>query len=264
MAERLPVIRQAPASWIDWGAFLGGGADAVRAALPAARRQVVEPTAALLARSQAMVRRPWWSLGRRGEVPGVLEDDVPSASAQLVWANMVLQNSPQPLRTLARWHAALAEGGYLMFSTLGPNSLRELRALYAAQGWPVPHRAFVDMHDVGDQLLHSGFADPVMDQETLQLTWSSPEALLAELRGLGGNVDPSRHAGLRTPRWRERLLALLRERVDGQGRLSLSFEVVYGHAVKAAPRAAAGAPVAVPLDQVRASLRAKRAKPDGL
>lgn len=265
MAQRLPVMRQVPERWLDWWGFTGGSEAPVRAVWPKAQRVVVEPTAALLQRSRQALRKPWWSLGRRAEAGDVLaEAEVPPASAQMLWANMVLHASPQPVQLLARWHAALAVDGFLMFSTLGPDSLRELRAIYAAMGWPAPHPPFTDMHNIGDQLVHGGFADPVMDQETLQLTWSSPQALLDELRTLGGNLGLARHAGLRTPRWRQRLLAALAERADEQGRIAMSFELVYGHAFKAAPRPAAGAPVAVPLEQLRASLASRRAKPEGV
>ncbi|HSW03389.1 biotin synthase [Aquabacterium sp.] len=265
MAQRLPVIRQPPQRWLDWWGFVGGGEAAVKGVLPAAQRRVVEPTRALLHRSQQALRRPWWALGRRGD-PGsvMLEAEVPPASAQMVWANMVLHASPQPVQLLALWQAALAVDGFLMFSTLGPDSLRELREVYAACGWAAPHPPFTDMHDIGDQLVHGGFADPVMDQETLRLTWSSPQALLDELRTLGGHVGVARQTGLRTPRWRQRLLSALGERADAQGRIGLSFEIVYGHAFKAAPRPAAGAPVTVPLEQLRASLASRRGKPEAL
>lgn len=263
MAQRLPVIRQAPQRWLDWWAFTGGGEAPVRTVWPAAQRVAVEPTAHLQQRSRQAMRKPWWTLGRRSDPGGVLlEAEVPPASAQMLWANMVLHAAPQPVQLLARWHGALAVDGFLMFSTLGPDSLRELRAIYAAMGWQAPHPPFTDMHDIGDQLVHGGFSDPVMDQETVQLTWSSPQALLDELRTLGGNLWPARFPGLRTPRWRQRLLAALAERADGAGRIGMSFEIVYGHAFKAAPRPAAGAPVAVSLEQVRASLASRRGKPE--
>lgn len=262
MAERLPLIREAPATWLDWWAFLGGGADPVRAALPQARRIVVEPTPALVERSRTLQRRPWWSLLGRGAADTVwLESEVPMDAAGLLWANMVLHASPAPADTLQRWQSRVARGGYLMFSTLGPDTLKELRALYATAGWPSPHPAFADMHDIGDQLVRAGFADPVMDQETLRLSWSSPQAVLDELRSLGGHLGPGRHVGLRTPRWRDRLREALAARADAAGRITLSFEIVYGHAFKAAPRPAAGAPVAVPLDELRAALVSRRAKP---
>jgi malonyl-CoA O-methyltransferase len=137
---------------------------------------------------------------------------------------------------LARWHGWLAVDGVLMFSCLGPDTLRELRALYAQAGWPPPAQDFVDMHDWGDRLVHAGFSGPVMDVERLTLTWPSPSALLTELRGLGRNLHPARYAGLRTPRWRERLLRALAERAGTDGRIAMSFEIVYGHAIKPAPR----------------------------
>ena len=103
-------------------------------------------------------------------------------------------------------------------------------------------------------LVHGGFADPVMDQETLVLTWSSPQALLAELRGLGGHLGVHRHTGLRTPRWRDHLLRALAQRADAQGRIGLSFELVYGHAYKPAPRPTRGELATVSLDALRSKL----------
>jgi malonyl-CoA O-methyltransferase len=129
-----------------------------------------------------------------------------------------------------------------------------LRAVYAEAGWPAPHPPFADMHDLGDLLVHGGFADPVMDQETIQLTWSSPEALLAELRSLGGHLGHARSAGLRTPRWRAQLLAALAARAGADGRIGMCFELVYGHAYKAAPRPGRGGPAVVSLEHLRSGL----------
>jgi malonyl-CoA O-methyltransferase len=114
------------------------------------------------------------------------------------------------------------------------------------------------MHDLGDLLVHAGFADPVMDQEQLTLTWSSPQAVLRELRTLGGNVHAARHAGLRTPRWRQRLLAQLERSRDANGRVALSFEIVYGHAVRPRARARVAAVSTVSLHDLRADLARQR------
>ncbi|HEX7435106.1 MAG TPA: biotin synthase, partial [Caldimonas sp.] len=107
-------------------------------------------------------------------------------------------------------------------------------------------------------LVDAGFADPVLDQETITLRWKSAPALLAELRQLGGNTAPDRHAALRTPAWRDRLLAALGERADADGSIGLSVEVAYGHGFKPAPRLRADAPVAVSLDEMRAMVRRPR------
>ena len=260
MAERLQVIRQPPADWLDWWGFLGGGEGAVRAVWPQARRRVVEPGDVLARRSRDALRAPWWALHRRHSADRAVlrEDEVPAGRAQMLWANLNLHLAVDPVATLAQWHQALAVDGFLMFSTYGPDTLRELRAVYAEAGWPAPHPPFVDMHDIGDQLVHAGFADPVMDQETLQLSWTSADTLLAELRTLGANLGPGRFPGLRTPRWHARLAQALARRADDQGRVALTVELVYGHAYKAAPRARRGEPATVSLDSVRASLAKAR------
>ena len=261
MADRLPVIKQPPASWIDWWGFTGAGAGPVAAAWPLAQRSVVEPSAALAERSRQALRAPWWAWGERrrdAAQPVWLESQVPAGAAGMLWSNLTLHTATDPGATLAAWHRALVVDGFLMFSTFGPDTLRELRALYRAAGWPAPHPPYVDMHDIGDELVHSGFADPVMDQEQITLTWPTAEAALAELRCLGGNVALARPDGLRTPRWRARLLAQLQAAGGPDGRVALDFEVVYGHAFRPAPRPRLAAETAVPLDDLRAMVRAGR------
>jgi malonyl-CoA O-methyltransferase len=180
--------------------------------------------------------------------------DATLGRAQLVWANMVLHGVLDPPALFARWHGLVAVDGLVAFSCLGPGTLAGLRELYAAMGWPAPTPGFIDMHDLGDMLVAAGFADPVLDQETLTLSWPNAEALLAELRELGGNTAPDRFPGLRTPTWRRRLVDALGARAAADGRVSLVFEVAYGHGFKAAPRIQGGE-VAVSLADMRAMVR---------
>jgi malonyl-CoA O-methyltransferase len=259
MAERLALVRLQPARIVDWWSFVGGGSTLLRQAYPSARQIVVEPNAELVRRSRALHARPWWRIG--GTPIDVVDDDQPIVpAAQLLWANMMLHAVKDPPALLERWQKTLSADGFVMFSCFGPDTLRELRALYARLGWPAPAIAFVDMHDLGDMLVHAGFADPVMDQETLTLTWSDPRALLAELRSLGGNAAPERFQGLRTPRWKQALERELMALAGPDGRLRLSFEVAYGHAFKAAPRLRAGEATTVSLDDMRAMVRSGRGK----
>jgi malonyl-CoA O-methyltransferase len=263
MADRLKLFRDQPSDWIDWWGALAGGATAVAAVLPRSRRLVVEPSDEWVLRSRQLARGPWWSILGRGPAQqriGLVADASP-AQASMVWANMMLHLCPNPPGCMAQWHAALKVGGILMFSTLGPDSLRELRALYAEQGWPAPHAPFTDMHDIGDQLVHSGFADPVMDQERIVLNWSSPQAMLTEMRTMGANLSPTRPPGLRTPRWLARLHDALAQRADAQGRIHLSFEVVYGHAFKATPKVARDDAVPISLESLRSKLGVERLDP---
>jgi malonyl-CoA O-methyltransferase len=226
----------------DWWGHLGASAGVLAEVCPLAQRVAVEPSGALLERSAATAR----ALSTRAELP---------PGAQLVWANMMLHLVPDPPVLIERWFRLLAVDGFVMFSCLGPGTLRELRALYERLGWPAPTPDFIDMHDLGDMLVRAGFADPVMDQETLTLRWDSAEALLAELRGLGGNAAPDRMPGLRSPRWRRRLVRELDSLQDADGKLSLSFEIAYGHAFKAAPRLKVAEAAVLSLEDMRTMLR---------
>lgn len=265
MAERLSIIRLQPTHILDWCSHLGAGAPALARAYPRARSIRVEPTEALVERSRHTGQHPWWS-AQRWQVPRapvLLERcDLP-AGQELIWANMMLQAVSDPPALFERWHRLLAVDGFVMFSCPGPGTLRELRAVYHQRGWPAPTPAFVDMHDLGDMLVQAGFADPVMDQETLTLQWDDPAAMLGELRTLGGNTSPQRFAGLRTPRWRACLLHALAECRGAGGKISASFEIAYGHAFKAAPRIKAGEATSVSLQDMRAMVRRRGTKPLG-
>jgi malonyl-CoA O-methyltransferase len=260
MAGRLAVVKAQPAVVLDWWSALGGGRAALRAQYPKARIEAVEPTAALVARSAHAAHRPWWSprRWREGEMAMWQEDVLPpGARAQLLWSNLMLHWEADPAALFARWQAALEVDGFVMFSCFGPDTVRELHALYRGLGWAPPGDAFIDMHDLGDALLQAGFADPVMDMERLTLTWADAGAALAELRTLGGNASAARTAGLRTPRWRERLVDAMQRALAGpDGRLHLGFELVYGHAFKPAPRLRVAPETRVPLDTLRAAARA--------
>ena len=259
MAERLPIIRLQPEVVLDWSGPLGGSAELLLRAYPKARHLAVQPQALPPAAAERRASRPWWDLRRlaapRREPVG--ETLVPAGQAQLLWSNMLLQSCVDPPALIERWQRAMTVGGFLMFSTLGPGSLPELSAVHRARGWGAAMAPFVDMHDLGDMLVQAGFADPVMDQEQLTLNWPDGEALLRELRGLGGNLSPLRHRGLRTPRWRRQLVAALSEAAAGD-RPTLTFELVYGHAFRAAPRVPVQAQSSVSLDDMRSMIRSPR------
>jgi malonyl-CoA O-methyltransferase len=258
MSERLSIVRQVPVHVFDWWSELGGGAALLAEAYPKATvTGVLRPGAAAAVESPAVATTPawrrWLGLGAGGP-RAIAQSAVPPAQAQLVWSNMSLHWAQDAPTLMREWQRALVVDGFLMFSTLGPGTLLALRDLYRAHGLGTPYAPWTDMHDLGDMLVEAGFADPVMDQETLRLTWSSPQAALAELRTLGMNTDVARCAGLRTPRWRDRLLAALGAQVDPQGRVALEFEVVYGHAFRPVPRVKLAAQTEVGLDDMKSML----------
>ena len=115
---------------------------------------------------------------------------------------MMLLRGGRPAGAVRALAARLAVDGFVILLPR-PGTLRELRAPLRAPRLGRGHANFIDMHDLGDVLVHAGFADPVMDQEVLTLQWRDADALLAELRGSGGNAAPQRFPGCRTPRWRE-------------------------------------------------------------
>ena len=182
----------------------------------------------------------------------------------MVWANMALHMAADPKALLVQWHRMLATDGFLMFSCLGPDTLLQLRGVYAAMGWPEPAHAFTDMHDWGDMLMGAGYAEPVMDMERLTLSYASPQRLLAELREVGRNLHPHRFPGLRGRAWNDRLLQALSGLGDGassEGSLELTFEIIYGHALKPQPRLPVQGETTFSLDEMRRILQHGRPDP---
>jgi malonyl-CoA O-methyltransferase len=192
--------------------------------------------------------------------------DAPAAgSLNMLWANMALHEAADPQALLAAWHRLLAVDGFVMFSCLGPDTAREVRDLYEALGWPPAGHQLTDMHDWGDMLVQTGFAEPVMDMERITLTYETPARLLQELTELGRNFHPQRFAALRGRKWKAQLEQLIHERCPraSDGRLSLTFEVIYGHALKARPKIKVSALSAVSVEDMRSMLQGQRG-PAGL
>ncbi|MFN4117369.1 biotin synthase [Acidovorax sp.] len=259
MEDRLQWIRTAPAVWCDWDMVRGGveGHALVSTRYRNARTLVHETAPHCEAVARDTLAKPWWSPSRWSAASPQFGPP-PEASVQMLWANMALHTAADPQGLIARWHRALAVDGYLMFSCLGPDTLRELRAVYADLGWPPAGHAFTDMHDWGDMLVHAGFAEPVMDMERITLTFATPERLIQELRELGCNLHPDRFPSLRGRRWREMLYQALTDRLGDAthgGQLALTFEIIYGHAFKPAPRVRVSESSAVSLQDMRAMLR---------
>ncbi|MBH9553172.1 biotin synthase [Inhella gelatinilytica] len=257
MAERLPLIKLEARSIVLWHSRVGGGSEAVRARYPEAQLVWVEEGAAALAARQ-QVARPWWQPWRTVNDCVCEPSELKAGLSDMVWANLGVLGVNDPQAVFARWSYALAPQGYVLFSSLGPDSFLELRSLYAAHGWGAATPAWMDLHDLGDALLQAGFADPVMDQERLTLTWGCAEDLWRDLQALGGNVAPDRFVGCRTPGWRARWLAAAESHLRGpDGRLRLTLEFVCGHAIRAEPRSTGES--TVPLSDLQAQLRRRRA-----
>ena len=257
MLDRLQWIKLQPHAWAHWGAVRGGLQNHQKLAEKYQKSLcfIVETQQirALSAIKNIAYRwwRPadWFRPAARFEVP-------PPASVDMLWANMALHEAADPQALLGQWHSALKVGGFLMFSCLGPDTAIELRELYKQLGWPPAGHDLTDMHDWGDMLVQAGFAEPVMDMERITLTYETPARLLQELTELGRNFHPARFAGLRGRQWRGKLESALAERLKTgpDGRLSLTFEVIYGHALKAQPKVKVSAMSSVSVRDMRSML----------
>lgn len=262
MQERLQWIRLAPKAWCHWEPVRGGlqAHALIGQRYPQAECIVVETVPRHAAMAREALRQPWWR-PTRWRAPQIRFAQPAPESVHMLWSNMALHMVADPQALFAQWLQALAVDGYLMFSCLGPDTLRELRALYAELGWPPPSHAFTDMHDWGDMLIASGFAEPVMDMERLTLTFATPERLLQELAELGRNLHPQRFAAMRGRHWHTQLHQALADRLADPrqgGQLALTFEIIYGHALKPTPRTRMTELSSVSLADMRSLLRASR------
>jgi malonyl-CoA O-methyltransferase len=257
MESRLEWIVPQPRQWAHWEP-LQGGMQAHALLLkryPKSREFVLVTPVERAQAARKLIAMPWWN-PKRWWGP-TTRYEAPEAPVQMLWANMALHLSSDPQALIACWHQLLDVDGFLMFSCLGPDTLREIRTLYAAQGWPVPTHTFTDMHDWGDMLVRQGFAEPVMDMERITLSFTSPQTLLEELRSLGRNLSVGRFPALRGRGWLAQLHATMRERLATpaqDGRLSLTFEVIYGHAFKPPARLTVTPETRVSLDEMRQAL----------
>lgn len=260
MAQRLGFIRRPPAHWVHWQPSLGGLASqtAVSQQYPQSACTVIEPSATLLSHARQNLAQPWWQRWRTNTPRFALSVQQP---AQMLWANMGLHMQARPQDCMAQWQASLAPEGFVMFSCLGPDTLRSLKNIYQQLAWPPAAHDFTDMHDWGDMLLASGFAQPIMDMEHITLTYPHAQALLTDLRSLGRNLHPHRFAALRGKQWLSGLYKAMHEGLitpQSSGRLALSFEVIYGHAFMAPDKAMPSEMARISVNDLRSQLPSQR------
>jgi malonyl-CoA O-methyltransferase len=252
MMERLELVRLTPAAILDAGCGTGEALPELASRYPRARRVALDVALPMLslARERSQSRRslierllrpiggaghdaPWFVCADAGALPFA------AGAFGLVWSNLTLQWVSDLGRAIAEMHRVLDVGGLATFTTFGPDTLKELRAAFLGVD-ALPHVGrFVDMHDVGDMMMGAGFADPVMQMEMMTVTYPDARSLLRDLHAIGAtNATAGRRRTLTGRRRFERALAAL-ESMPGRtadGQLPASYEVIYGHAWKSAPR----------------------------
>jgi malonyl-CoA O-methyltransferase len=242
MLERLDYIKIQPSRVLDAGSGTGWGSRQLAQRYPAA--QVVALDMALGMLNVAREQFSWWrklfSASQQSHVCADVEAlPLANNSAGMVWSNLTLQWCNDLPATFREMHRVLKSEGLLMFSTFGPDTLKELRSVFNdADGYSHINR-FTDMHDLGDMLTHSGFSEPVMDMEIITLTYADVKSVMQDLRGIGAhNATAGRAQGMMGKMaWQHILERYERYRCDG--RLPATFEIVYGHAWKPQPKRAA-------------------------
>ena len=156
---------------------------------------------------------------------------VADASIDLLFSNLAIQWCNDLIRTFGEFRRVLAPGGLVMFTTFGPDTLKELRASWSEADGFNHVNAFTDMHDIGDTLLHVGFTDPVMDMEMMRLTYQDTYQLMRELKLIGAqNKTIGRPPGLTGKGRLQKLGAAYEAFRTPEGVLPATYEVIYGHA----------------------------------
>jgi malonyl-CoA O-methyltransferase len=236
LLERLDLVKLAPTLALDVGCGTGFASRALAQRYPQAQVVGFDIAPAMLHVARQV--EPWWRrklpfLG--GNLPAYIGGDLerlplPDSSVQLLCSNLALQWSNDLSVAFAEFRRVLAPGGLLMFSTFGPDTLRELRQAFAGLDGHTHVNRFMDMHDIGDALAYAGFATPVVDMEFITLTYTDLMGLLRELKAIGAhNVTSGRGHGLMGKKaWRAMLQNY--EKLRRDGRLPATYEVIYGHA----------------------------------
>jgi malonyl-CoA O-methyltransferase len=240
MLARLDLVKLAPQRILDAGA--GTGSAALALAQRYSGSQVVALDLALNMLSQAGAKESWLSrmtgFGRMAKICGDLERlPLSDACMDMVWSNLALQWCNDLDAAFTGVNRVLRAEGLFMFSTFGPDTLKELRAASQADPDYVHVSRFIDMHDIGDALIRAGFSAPVMDVEHFTLTYDDVRAVMRDLKAIGAhNAAQGRRRGLEG----KGFLQGLAERYEAfrqDGKLPATFEVIYGHAWKGQPLA---------------------------
>ncbi len=254
LLARLDFTALTPRVVLDAGAGTGYAARALARRYPHAKVIALDTSQRML---QAAGRRQAW-LRRFARVRAdAALLPLADGSVDLVVSNLMLQWCDLD-RVFAEFRRVLAPQGLLSFTTLGPDTLRELRGAFSAVDSYTHVNQFIDMHDVGDALVRAGFAAPVLDVERYTLSYLDVRQVAADLKATGAhNATMGRARGL-TGRRRYAAMQNAYEAYRQDGRLPATFEVVYGHAwtpVTAPPGRGDG--TAVSLEDLRRELRSR-------
>ena len=256
LLSRLDLVALSPRVVVDAGAGTGHASRALIRRYPRALIIALDASARMLrlaGRRQSWLRRFTRVCADAEHLPLV------DGSVDLILSNLMLQwCNPDPV--FAEFRRVLAPQGLLSFTTLGPDTLRELRSAWGEVDSRTHVHQFIDMHDIGDALVRGGFASPVLDVERYTLTYPDIHGVAADLKATGAhNATMGRARGL-TGRRRFTAMQTAYETFRQDGRLPATYEVVFGHAwtPDTDTRRSTQEGATVSLDDIKQQLRARR------
>lgn len=227
MLERLDYILAEPKVILDLGAGTGEHTAALAKRYPRALTYGLDLAEPML---KKMRKRSSWRRPLRPVCADLQALPFADNSVDLIFSSLAMQWCEELEQAFTEFRRVLRPGGFILFSTFGPDTLTELRQSWAAVDTKEHVHNFIDMHIVGDAMLQAGLAEPVMDVENLTLTYNKVHDLMRELKGIGAhNVAHDRPRGL-TGRQRLQAFEQAYEKFRCNGVLPASYEVVYGHA----------------------------------
>lgn len=232
LLERLALFRHQPKMILDVGSGTGFCSHGLATHYGKARVVSLDLAHAMVSRTRQRFSR-WKRLLRNHAFVCGDADLLPFAdnSFDMIFSNLTVQWCNDLDTTFREFRRVLKPGGLLLFSTLGPDTLKELRDSWARVDDRVHVNSFIDMHDVGDALVKSRFADPVMDMEQITFTYRDGMTLMRDLKELGAhNVNSGRNRGLTGKQKLKAVLEAYESFRLESGELPASYEVVYGHA----------------------------------
>jgi len=228
LLHRLQYIRHYPATVIDVGCGTGKALNGLFKTYPRSKIFSLD-----LAYSMLQQARQQYGLLRKKRLVNSDMERMPFAddSFDLLFSNLALQWANDLGGTLREFARIGRSGSLLMFATLGPGTLKELReSWFEIDRNPHVHQ-LIDMHDIGDAMMAAGFSQPVVDAETIRLEYREFRQILEDLKNTGAsNADKNRSRGLMTPARLERMEQAYRRLGCDEGKYIASYEVVYGHA----------------------------------
>lgn len=250
LVNRLRIVKIDPARVLDVGCGTGYARRRLIKVFPRTHYIGGDIAEGMLRRARPGV---WWPRrNSRWLCTDVERLALPDRSIDLVFCSAVLQWC-NPETAFGEMHRVLRPGGILMFSTFGPDTLKELRQVWAEVDEGVHVHQFVDMHILGDQVLAAGFELPVVDVDYLKVTHNTVTSCLKDLKAIGaGNAAVSRSRGLMPRRKLRELDRAYDARRNEDGLIETTYEIVYGHAWAGEFRQSIGADgaVSVPLSQI--------------